>query len=75
MGLDYSLSAAPQLTYPPCLDGGECTTVQCINVAIIDDRDVEGDHQFQLQIAGVSLGSVSQSLSATMITIIDNTGI
>ena len=63
-----------QAVYPPC-GGTNCTNVSCINVEIIDDDNVEGDHQFQIQISGVNLGSISQSLSATNITINDNTGI
>ena len=46
----------------------------CVDVAIIDDNDVEGDHHFELIIENVAPGRVLSSSAITIITIIDNLG-
>ena len=61
-----------EATYLPCTSN--CTTVECVNVEIIDDENVEVNQTFQMRIIGVNLGSISPSQSTTVITIMDNTG-
>lgn len=46
----------------------------CANVTIIDDNDVEGDHQFEVVIATTTLGTILITSSVTIVTITDNTG-
>ena len=46
----------------------------CVDVAIIDDNDVEGDHHFELLIENVAPGRVLSSSAITIITIKDNLG-
>ena len=74
IGQDYTLDNDTRAVYQPCT-GSDCVPVQCIDLEIIDDPDLEGDHTFQIQINGLSLGSISQSLFMTTITITDNIGI
>ena len=74
IGQDYTLDNDTQAVYLPCT-GQDCVSVECIGLEIIDDPDLEGDHTFQIQINGLSLGSISQSLFMTTITITDNIGI
>lgn len=46
----------------------------CVNVTIIDDNDVEGDHQFEVVITTTTLGTILITSSVTTIAITDNTG-
>ena len=46
----------------------------CVDVGVIDDSDVEGDHHFELVIDSVAPGSVLASAALTTITITDNLG-
>ena len=64
--------STPQISYPPCTS--VCMVEQCVDVEIVDDLDVEGEHMFQLAITNVSLGSISDSLSSTVVVIQDNIG-
>ena len=66
----------PQITLPLCMNINDptCVFVQCIDVEILDDMDIEGDHRFQIVITNVTLGSISPSEGSTVITIQDNIG-
>ena len=46
----------------------------CVDVAIIDDNDVEGDHHFELLIENVAPGRLLSTSAITIITIKDNLG-
>ena len=46
----------------------------CIDIEIIDDSDIEGDHQFEVLITNVTLGDVIATSAITTITITDNSG-
>ena len=46
----------------------------CIDVVIIDDDDVEGDHEFELMISHISLETIILPSSFTTITINDTAG-
>ena len=73
IGTDYTLNT--QATYPPCI-GASCNgTSQCIDIEIIEDEDVEGTHNFEIQISGVNIGTVSPGESSTVFNIVDNTGV
>ena len=49
--------------------------VQCVDINIIDDSSIEGDHEFTVEIASVSHSSVVQCTSMnTTIYIQDNDG-
>ena len=49
--------------------------MQCMNIDIIDDSRVEGEHMFTVEIASVSPASVIQcSLQSTTFHIEDNDG-
>ena len=66
----------PQITLPLCMNINDptCVFVQCIDVEILDDMDIEGDQRFQIVITNITLGSISQSEGSTVITIQDNIG-
>ena len=66
----------PQITLPLCMNINDptCVFVQCIDVEILDDMDIEGDQRFQIVITNVTLGSISPSEGSTVITIQDNIG-
>ena len=46
----------------------------CIDIQILDDNDVEGDHDFEILITDVTLGTVLIASSVTTVTITDNLG-
>ena len=46
----------------------------CIDIGIINDTDVEGDHHFELVIENVTPGQVLSTSAVTAITITDNSG-
>lgn len=46
----------------------------CVDIGIIDDNDVEGDHHFELLIEAVAPGRVLPTSALTVITITDNLG-
>ena len=66
----------PQITLPLCMNINDptCVFVQCIDIEILDDMDIEGDQRFQIVITNITLGSISQSEGSTVITIQDNIG-
>ena len=46
----------------------------CIDIVIVDDDDVEGDEQFQLEIVDSNFGTIA-SPSVTTVTIHEDAGI
>ena len=46
----------------------------CVDIQILDDNDVEGDHDFEVLITDVTLGTVLITSSVTTVTITDNLG-
>lgn len=46
----------------------------CADVTIIDDSDVEGDHQFEVVITTATLGTILITSSVATVIITDNTG-
>ena len=49
--------------------------VQCVNIDIVDDSSVEGEHAFTVDITSVSPSSVVQCPITTTVHIQDNDGI
>ena len=66
---DFVLGSNTQLTFT----SGSLNT--CLDIEILDDSNVEGDHQFEILITDVTLGGFMMNSSVTTITIIDNSGI
>lgn len=46
----------------------------CVDIEILDDDNIEGDHQFEVLITDATLGTILITSSVTTITIIDNAG-
>lgn len=65
---DFVFDQSSQLTFTSTI------LRACVNVTIIDDNDVEGDHQFEVVITTTTLGTILITSSVTTITINDNTG-
>ena len=52
-------------------------STECFNVTIIDDNELEGNHDFTVEIMGISSGSphaMIDAASTTTITITDDDG-
>ena len=66
--MDFVFDPNTQLTYTT----GSLSV--CVDIQILDDSDVEGDHSFEVLITDVTLGSILITSSVTTITITDNIG-
>lgn len=70
-GVDFNLPFPSQVEFPALTSG---TSSQCMEVAIVDDEDYEGEHTFVLSFLPDTMLPVNISTVATVITIIDNGG-
>lgn len=59
--------------YPSCDIIQECGLVNCIDIELIDDVNVEGVQEFEVEIVSVSLGSIGVP-GATEVVINDTIG-
>lgn len=66
---DFAFGSNTQLTFT------SGSLVACVDIDILDDSDIEGNHQFEVMITDVTLGDIMISLSITTIMIMDNSGI
>ena len=62
---DYTLGTSVPVTF--ALSATDVT----VSLTIVDDTDIEGDHQFTVQITGTSFGTIDASDTVT-VTIKDN---
>ena len=70
LGTDYSLASSPlTVTFPVGSADGDTT---CVNITIVDDNALEGNHSFSVHLTNPSTGVVIGSHIYATIVIIDN---
>ena len=74
MGVDFTVPAPPQLTFT---SGVGVNVPSCATFGIIDDNNLEFDHEFTVTLSSVTpAGPVLSSISSTTtVTITDDEGI
>lgn len=57
-GEDFVFDGIVQLIYRQCASVQDCVLVDCIDIELLDDMDVEGIQKFEVEIVSVTLGSI-----------------
>lgn len=65
---DFVFNGIVMSTYSPCSNIGQCEFVDCINIELLDDVDVEGEQEFEIEIISVSLGSTGVPTTTIVLT-------